>query len=61
MEIIILQTAAYFEGTNSLAQDFIAQDFIAQESNKYAFILNHFSANDSMYLKNWWSICLSLA
>lgn len=47
MEIIILQTAAYFEGTNSLAQD-----FIAQESNKYAFILNHFSANDSMYLKN---------
>lgn len=52
MEIIILQTAAYFEGTNSLAQDFIAQDFIAQESNKYAFILNHFSANDSMYLKN---------
>lgn len=54
MEIIILQTAAYFEGTNS-------RDFIAQESNKYAFILNHFSANDSMYLKNWWSICLSLA
>lgn len=55
MEIIILQTAASFEGTNS-------RDFIAQESNNcYAFILNNFLANDSMYLKNWWSICLSLA